>query len=73
MRMAAIGIVAGGLAWTTWANGPAPRQEQGQDFQWHGHLAAGQTVTIRARDAMTQERVAIAQLGEYIGSRIRGG
>ena len=47
MRMAAIGIVAGGLAWTTWANGPAPRQEQGQDFQWHGHLAAGQTVTIR--------------------------
>ena len=37
-----------------------------------GDTAAGQTVTIRARDAMTQERVAIAQLGEYIGSRIRG-
>jgi len=38
-----------------------------------GETAAGQTVTVRARDAMTQERVAIAQLGEYIGSRIRGG
>ena len=47
MRMAAIGIVAGGLAWTTWANGPAPRQEHGQDFQWHGHLAAGRTATNR--------------------------
>jgi hypothetical protein len=46
MRMAAIGIVAGGLTWLTWAKGPAT-QQQGQDFQWHGHLAAGQTVTIR--------------------------
>jgi len=37
-----------------------------------GETQVGQTVTVRARDAMTQERVAIAQLGEYIGSRIRG-
>jgi Toastrack DUF4097 len=47
MRMAAIGIVAGGLTWFTWAQGPAARQQQGQDFAWHGHLAAGQTLTIR--------------------------
>jgi glycyl-tRNA synthetase len=37
-----------------------------------GDTPADQTVTIRARDTMTQERVAIARLGEYIGSRIRG-
>jgi glycyl-tRNA synthetase len=36
-----------------------------------GDTQADQTVTVRARDAMTQERVAIGQLGEYIGSRIR--
>ena len=46
MRMAAIGIVAGGLTWLTWGRGPTP-QRPGQDFQWRGHLAAGQTVTIR--------------------------
>jgi glycyl-tRNA synthetase len=37
-----------------------------------GDTQAGQTVTVRARDAMSQERVAIGQLAEYIGSRIRG-
>lgn len=48
MRMAAIGIVAGGLSWLTWAGGGGPaRSPQGTDFEWHGHLAAGQTVTIR--------------------------
>lgn len=46
MRMAAIGIVAGGLTWLTLAKGPVTHQ-QAQDFQWRGHLTAGQTVTIR--------------------------
>lgn len=48
MRMAAIGIVAGGLTWLTWAGGPAAQQQQQErEFQWRGHLAAGQTVWIR--------------------------
>jgi glycyl-tRNA synthetase len=29
-------------------------------------------VTIRERDAMTQERVAIDAVSEYLGSRLRG-
>jgi glycyl-tRNA synthetase len=37
-----------------------------------GETAAAQTVTVRARDAMTQERIGIAQLAEFIGSRVRG-
>jgi len=31
-----------------------------------------QAVTIRERDAMTQERVAIDAVSEYLGSRLRG-
>jgi len=34
--------------------------------------AAAQSVTIRHRDAMTQERVALDKVGEYIASRITG-
>jgi len=37
-----------------------------------GETQVDQTVTVRARDAMTQERVAVGQLAEYIGSRVRG-
>jgi DUF4097 and DUF4098 domain-containing protein YvlB len=51
MRIAAIAIVAGGLTWLTWGKGTVPLGQPGahqrRDFQWHGHLTQGQTITIR--------------------------
>ena len=35
-----------------------------------GETAVSQTVTVRHRDAMTQERVHLDQVGEYIASRL---
>ncbi|HVQ51173.1 MAG TPA: His/Gly/Thr/Pro-type tRNA ligase C-terminal domain-containing protein, partial [Mycobacterium sp.] len=31
-----------------------------------------QAVTVRERDAMTQERVAIAQVPDYLATRLKG-
>src|SRR5665647_1643950 len=37
-----------------------------------GESAAGNSVTVRDRDTLKQERISIDALGEYIGSRIAG-
>ncbi len=37
-----------------------------------GETTVGQTVTVRHRDAMTQERVSLDKVGEYISERLAG-
>ncbi len=44
MRMAAVGIVVVGLAGVSRVDHQASQQDQ---FHWRGHLAAGETITIR--------------------------
>jgi hypothetical protein len=44
MRLAAIGIVAVGIGWSSLAGRPAAQQDE---FHWRGQLSPGQTITIR--------------------------
>ena len=70
LPLAVVGLFAGALSQVGSPDGRIPAAIVNQD-EFVEQTAEDGTVTIRDRDSLAQERVAVSQVGAYLGDALR--